>query len=193
MSIAYNRYYAANIPFAYWDLDMKNFKGAQRLKTAYENAVDNVTDIYRNGSSVCLAGLHGCGKTMTLTNILKKISQKNYTSLYTTLSDIVNIILEAPIEDKFHARKELMVVDFLAIDEFDSRFVNEAGSDLFGKVLENVFRTRLQNKLPTLLATNSPNPIETFTGAFRASIDSLMAAVQLIPVMGDDFRKQGLQ
>lgn len=189
--IAYNRYREANIPCSYWDLSMQEFKGPEKLAKLYADASENLSNIYQKGISFCLAGLHGVGKSMVLTAILKKACQKNYSCLYTTLGDIVSALIESPNDEKYLARKELMTVDFLVIDEFDPRFCNSlASADLFGKMLEQVFRTRTQNNLPTLMASNSPNPIETFNGPIKQSIESLMSKVKIIPVMGKDFRKE---
>lgn len=128
--------------------------------------------------------------TMTATAILKKASQKGYSCLYTTLSDIVSVLTQGSGEDKFLSRRELALVDFLVIDEFDSRFMpSENAADLYARSLESVFRTRSQNKLPTLMCTNSPNIRETFTGPLKASIGSLMSGyLPIFPVLGDDFR-----
>lgn len=189
--IAYNRYKEANIPCSYWNINMDNFQGPEKLSKLYIDAIENFSNIYQKGISFCLAGSHGLGKTMVLTSLLKKACQKNYSCLYTTLGDIVSALIESPNDEKFLARKELMTVDFLVIDEFDPRFCNSlASADLFGKMLEQVFRTRTQNNLPTLMASNSPNPIETFAGPIKQSIDSLMSKVKIIPVIGKDFRKE---
>jgi DNA replication protein DnaC len=190
MVIAFNRYYEANIPIAYWDLEMSKFEGPKELFNVYKNVVENMSFVYNEGKSICLAGNNGVGKTMTSANILKIASQKNYSATYTTLSDIVSVLIESPYESKFHARRELIMSDFLVLDELDPRWVSDNGSDLFGRTLESIFRTRHQNKLPTIFCTNSPNPIEAFTGAIKQSIDSLMSGVKIIPVFGKDYRKQ---
>lgn len=192
--IAINRYAESNIPIEYWSLKMeRDFKGDARLLTKYEEYVKDMKESYINGSSICFAGGHGLGKTMTITCILKKASQKGFTCLYTTLSDIVSVLTQGGGEDKFLARRELALVDFLAIDEFDPRFMpSENAADLYARSLESVFRTRSQNKLPTLMATNSPNPIESFSGPLRASIDSLMKGYLKVFAVapGRDFRKE---
>jgi len=192
MVIAYNRYADSNIPVEYWDLDMKDFQGVKSLKDSYDGIITNLSKIYQEGSTVCFAGNHGVGKTMTTTCVLKKACQKNYLCLYTTLNDMVNALIESPYEEKFLARRELMIVDFLVIDELDARFIgSENAADLFGKMLEHIFRTRVQNKLPVMICTNSPNPIEAFSGAIKQSIDSLMSRVKFIPIIGGkDFRKE---
>jgi DNA replication protein DnaC len=191
--IAVNRYAESNIPIEYWKLKMeKDFIGDPRLKAKYDEYVSDIKASYISGNSICLAGGHGLGKTMTITCILKKASQKGYSCLYTTLSDIVAVMTQASGEDKFLSRRELVLVDFLVIDEFDPRFMaTENAADLYARSLEGVFRARSANKLPTLMCTNSPNVVESFTGQLKASISSLMKGyLKIFPVLGDDFRKR---
>ena len=191
--IAINRYAESNIPIDYWHLKMdKDFVGDPRLKQKYEEYVSDIKQSYITGNSICFSGFHGSGKTMVCSCILKKASQKGYSTLYTTLSDIVNVLTQATNEEKFLARRELVMVDFLVIDEFDSRFIaTDNAADLYARTLETIFRTRSSNKLPTLMATNSPNVIESFHGPLKESINSLMKGyLKNFPVFGDDFRKQ---
>lgn len=192
--IAVNRFAESNIPIEYWDLKMeKDFHGDQRLMEKYKEYTADLKASYVSGSSLCFAGGHGLGKTMTVCCILKKACGKNFSCLYTTLTDIVNVLMQASGEDKFLARRELFLVDFLVIDEFDSRFMpSENSADLYARSLEGVFRTRSQNKLPTLMCTNSPNVVKSFSGPLEQSIDSLMKGyMKMFPVFGEDFRKKG--
>ena len=192
-NVAYNRYAEANIPIEYWNLKMeKDFKGNDALMNRYNEITSDLKQNYLNGTSLCFSGLHGVGKTMTVTCMLKKACQKGYTCLYTTLSDIVNVLTQGAGEDKFLARRELVMVDFLVIDEFDSRFMpTDNAADLYARTLETIFRTRTQNSLPTFLCTNSPNIVEAFSGAMKVSIDSLLKGrVKEIQVFGEDFRKK---
>lgn len=194
--IAYNRYAESNIPIEYWQLKMeKNFIGDPRLKQRYDEYVADIKQSYITGSSLCLSGNHGVGKTMTVTCILKKACQKGYSCLYTTLSDIVAVLTQAGGEDKFLARRELVLVDFLVIDEFDPRFMaSDNAADLYARSLEGVFRARSSNKLPTLMCTNSPNVVESFHGPLKASINSLMKGyTKIFPVLGEDIRQKGVK
>lgn len=172
---------------------MATFQGSPRLKEIYDSVVTDLAGTSSRGLSTCLAGQHGVGKTMTVTNIIKAACIKGYTCLYTTLSDIVAILLSNDIDDKYLARKELINVDYLVIDEFDTRFMaSESASDLFGRTVEGVFRTRSQNRLPTFFCTNSPNISEAFQGSIKDSLSSLMKGyVKNVIVIGDDFRKIG--
>ncbi len=168
-------------------------KVSHTLLDVYKNATDNLDASYVKGLAFCLAGLNGVGKTSICANILKRACLKGFTCLYSNLNDIVSVIVSAPSEEKYLARMELLGVDFLVIDEFDGRFVaSENSADLFGRTLENVIRTRLSNKLPTILISNSPNPVEMFQGALKVSIGSLMSKLPLIPVLGEDLRKTQL-
>lgn len=191
-TVAYHRYYEANIPIEYWNFSMKDFKGPEILKKVYQNTVDNLQNVYSNGLNFSLLGAHGVGKTLTSTSILKRAAEKNYNCLYTTLTDLVNVIIEAPFEEKYLAKKELIQVDLLCIDELDNRFfaASENTSDLFGKSLENIIRTRFSNKLPNIFISNSPNMLEGFKGSFRESLGSLMSNVKEFIAIGKDFRKE---
>jgi DNA replication protein DnaC len=191
--IAINRYAESNIPLEYWTLKMdRDFVGDSRLLAKYNEYIADLKNSYITGSSICFAGGHGLGKTMTITAVLKKASQKGFTCLYTTLSDIVSVLTQASGEDRYIARRELALVDFLAIDEFDPRFMSsENAANLYARSLESVFRTRSQNKIPTLMCTNSPNVVSSFHGPLKESIDSLMKGyLKIFPVMGEDFRKR---
>lgn len=190
MLVAYNRYAQSNIPIEYWHLDMKDFTGSKELKKAYDHITNNLGRAYNDGISVCFAGTHGVGKTFASTGILKLACQKNYQCLYTTLSDMINVLINAPHDDKYLAQRELSMCDWLVVDEFDSKYISDGGADLFGRMAEHLFRTRTQNKLPTVFCSNSPNPIEAFNGSIKASIESLFNRVKIIPILAEDFRKK---
>jgi len=168
---------------------MKDFKGEKNLLKKHDEYVADLKESYTKGKSICLCGSHGVGKSTVLCNILKAACVKDYTCLYTTLSDIVSVF-NSNIDEKFIIRKELTTVDFLVIDEFDGRFIgSESASDLYARTLENIFRTRSQNKIPTLMATNSPNVLNAFSGQLKSSLSSLFSGyVESIPVLGQDFR-----
>lgn len=190
--LAINRYAESNIPIEYWSLKMESdFQGDKRLLESYKEYVKDLKASYLNGTSICYAGSHGVGKSLLLTCVLKKAVLKGYSCLYSTLSDIVTVVAQGLSEDKYLAKRELSMVDFLVIDEVDSRFIpTENAADLYARSLEGIFRTRSQNKLPTLMATNSPNIVESFNGALKLSIDSLFKGyIKLFPVFGEDFRK----
>ena len=192
-SMAINRYAESNIPIEYWGLKMsKDFVGDPRLKEKYDEYVLDIRQSYVSGRSICFAGQHGLGKSMTATAILKKCCLKNYSCLYSDISNIVSIFTQGQAEDKYLARRELLMVDFLMIDEIDQRFFkqSDAANETFARTLEFIIRSRTQNKLPVLMATNSPQIKEAFANLFKDSISSIMNKIEMFSVMpGNDFRK----
>lgn len=193
LSKAFNRYALANIPFRYWPLEMnKHFEGDVVLKKKYEELVLDIKDTYRRGRNVCFAGSFGLGKTMVCSNILKRAVESGFSGLYVTLLDIISVITS---NDKYEARSELISVDFLIIDEFDPRYMpSDSAAEFFGRIVEDIFRTRSQNCLPTFMCTNAPNVTESFSGTIKQSISSLMHGVEPVIVLGNDYRiKKGFE
>jgi DNA replication protein DnaC len=191
--IAINRYAESNIPIEYWTLKMeKDFQGDSSLLTRYNKYIRDIKAAYINGISICFAGPHGVGKTFCCCSILKKSCQKGFSCQYCDLSNMISVLTQAPPNEKFISKIELSMVDFLCIDEIDPRFfaTSDATNELYIKNLENIIRTRLQNKLPTLLCTNSPNMIESFRGALKESMGSIFQNFEKIVIFGDDFRKK---
>jgi len=188
-----NRYYDSNIPIEYWKFKMdKDFSGDPRLLEKYNQYTLDIKNTYFNGKSLCVAGTHGGGKTTVLSCVLKLATLKGYSCLYTTMVDIVSALTQSDSDEKSAAKRELTMVDFLFIDELDYRFFNsDNAKDLYGRTFETILRARLQNKLPTLLATNSPNVKENFISLFKDSLGSLLNRVEMFSVMpGEDFRKK---
>lgn len=189
-----HRYAHANIPVDYWFKEMDKFQGDESLVKAYNEMTNSVKDSYNKGSSYCFLGGHGRGKTMVGTCILKRVVETGkYDALYVNLTDIINLMASsapADQETKSEARKLLLSVDFLVIDEFDSRFMGtDNATDLFGRLFEPVLRSRIQNQLPTILCTNNTEPDSFFNGALKQSFKSLMKKVKMVSVLGVDFRK----
>ena len=83
---AFLRYYEANIPVKYWKLEMSQFVGDKNLLNHYNRLSSDIDALYKNGTSICFAGNYGLGKTMVVTNILKKAV--NRLLLYWTLRNM---------------------------------------------------------------------------------------------------------
>jgi DNA replication protein DnaC len=190
---AINRYAESNIPIEYWGLNMeKDFHGYLPLLDKYKEYILDLKASYINGTSICFAGSHGVGKTFVSCCILKKACQKGFSCQYCDMSSMISVLTQAPAEEKYIARIELSKIDFLCVDEIDSRFfaTSNATNELFIKNLETIIRTRLQNQLPIILCTNSPNLSESFIGTLKASMESIMNnRINTFVVVGEDYRK----
>jgi len=181
----------SSIPVGYWFLNMKEFKGAPKLKEVVDKYSSNIKDEYMDGKAICFAGNQGTGKTMSSICILKEALKKGFSAHYMTASDILNEMTNS--RTSHDLRKLLRTVDFLVIDELDSRFfVSDSAKELFSGIYESIFRFRTHNTLPTIMCTNETDGIlSVFYGAGVQSIESLNHQyLTIYPLVGKDFRKQ---
>lgn len=179
----------SNIPVGYWLLNMKDFAGSSKLKELVDLYISDLDSKFATGTSICLAGNQGTGKTMSSLCILKAALKNNYSAYYTTAIDMMN---ELTSQSGHELRAKIKNVDFLVIDELDSRFFpSDSAKELFSSIYENVFRTRAHNLRPTIICTNETEGIlGVFFGAGVQSIDSLNRQyLTIYPVVGKDYRK----
>lgn len=185
------KYAYANIPVDYWWREMDNFQGSKSLVNVYDIVTNDIKQYYKLGTNYCFSSAHGLGKTFVTSCILKRVVENDYTALYVNLVDIINILANYETDKnlKSEARQYLQDVDFLVIDEFDSRFMgSDNASDLFGRIFEPIVRFRIQNALPTILCTNNTNLNEMFNAALQQSFNSLLKKFKIVAALGKDFR-----
>lgn len=181
----------SNIPAGYWFYTMNNFSGPGMLKDVVEKYIKGIKHNFVNGKSICLAGGQGTGKTLSSICILKTALKKNYTAFYITASDMMAEMTKYNTSHGFRAK--LREVDFLVIDELDSRFFpSDAQKELFSGIYENIFRHRAHNLQPTIICTNETvNILDVFYGASKTSIKSLNNQyLKIYPFPGVDFRRK---
>lgn len=185
-----NAWSKAGIPVAYWHYDMQTFKGDNAFRLRLIELVNTIEKVYADGKSIAMTGKYGVGKTFGACELLKTFILRGYTAKYTTMSEIVDMVLAK--DDRYVFKMALLQSDIICIDEFDSRYVptTERGKDMFGANLENIIRTRFQNKLPILFCTNNSSLDDVFDGTFQQTFSSLFAESNLInlPVGGVDLR-----
>jgi len=181
----------ANIPAGYWFLTMDKFSGSPKLKEVVTKYIEQLQENYMAGKSICLAGNQGTGKTMSSVCVLKSAIKAGFSVYYTTASDMLQELTD--YRNSYEARNILKQVDFLLIDELDSRFfTSDSVKELFSGIYENIFRHRAHNELPTIICTNETDGIlNVFYGPGKQSIDSLNKQyLTIYPVVGKDFRRQ---
>lgn len=176
----------AEIPIDYWFREMNDFYGEENFKNEILNYLKNIHLEYRSGMTMCFVGERGRGKTMAACAILKKALLEKFSAFYITLSDLVSNAIE-----KSEIRLPLKEYDFLTIDEVDSRFFpTQMSMELYGNQLENVLRSRMQNRLPTIICSNASDIGQIFNGEFKKSFESLGSQfIKTIPVIGKDARE----
>jgi len=181
----------SNIPVEYWMLTMKDFFGSSKLKELVDLYIENLKEKYMIGKSLCLSGGQGTGKTMSAICILRAAIKNGFSVYYLTASDLLSEITD--YKNSSEIRNKLKNVDFLVIDELDSRFfTSDSVKELFSGIYENIFRHRAQNMMPTIICTNeTENIMNVFYGQGTQSIKSLNNKyLDIVPVAGIDFRKK---
>ena len=177
----------AEIPVDYWYRNFEDFYGEQNFKEFVDSYLMNIYEEYGNGITLCLVGERGRGKTFAACAILKKAILGNFSVFYITLSDFVASVIGSNPE----LRLMIKDFDFVAIDEVDQRFFpTQLSMELYGSQLENVLRSRMQNKLPTIICSNSLDISQIFGGEFKKSFESLGSQfIKILPASGKDARE----
>jgi DNA replication protein DnaC len=179
----------AGIPVDYWYRKMEDFYGDVNFKAAVMHYISHLDVEFSNGITYCFTGERGRGKTMAACCILKEalLPSVGYTAYYTTLSDLITNI----VGTQRSLLLQLKYYDFVVIDEVDQRFFpTQSSMELFGNQLENVLRGRMQNRLPTILCTNSADTRQIFGGEFKKSFDSLGSQfIRVLAASGRDARE----
>lgn len=180
----------SNIPVKYWFLKFKDFTGSPIIKEATQSYMDSISDNFLNGQSLCFVGTYGTGKTYSICSIMKKALMHGFSTYYTSLTDIVTYSMDFQYKNDFTIKTTKC--DFLAIDEVDSRHMSESeeAQRLFGSAFEKIIRYRVQNALPTLIATNNSSLDEVFTGQHKRVVESLGSSMKIVAALGKDFRLQ---
>ncbi len=182
-------YAAANIPISYWNLAFKDFQGDPRFKEIISKKISDIDSLYEEGKSYAFNGLFGTGKTYASCCLLKTALVAGYAAKYYTMSELIQEIINDHEGQFIH---NILITDFLCIDEYSSRWVfpSEKSEQLFGQNLEYILRTRFQNQLPTIICSNDSNVRDVLAGEFARPLDSLFSQhLEVIGVAGKDFRK----
>ena len=182
----------SNIPVSYWMLPMSTFVGSEDIKNTVYSYVANLKQNYNDGQGFVFAGPYGVGKTYGMCSCLKTALKAGYSAYYTSITDMSLYIGSKGTRDEY--LRLCTKSDFVAFDEIDSRHIptSEEGRAFFGSAVEKIIRERVQNKMPTLFATNHESLKPVFDGQYGRAILSLLAPVsKTVTALGLDFRQGG--
>lgn len=185
------KYSDAGIPANYWTSTFKDFDGDDEYADVVRGVISNIDGVFDSGKSYIFVGPLGVGKTFGISSILKMAICKDYSSRYSSMVEVINQILSGQNSD---AIQSLLKYDFLAIDEFDNRWIfpSEKSEQIFGSTMEYIIRSRFQNGLPTILATNNAEVDDILKGMHGKAFSSLRSQyMETVYLSGKDFRKRG--
>jgi DNA replication protein DnaC len=185
-----DKYAVAKIPVDYWELSFKNnFKGDGNFGSFVMAQIKDVAGIYERGDSFSFVGNLGTGKTFAATSILKMALLKGFSAKYYNMDQVIR---DAISPDSKEFLEEITNIDFICIDEYDSRWVfpSEKSEQLFGQTMESILRSRFQNGMPTIICSNTSDLKTVLSGDFARATESLFSKyMRILYVAGKDFRR----
>lgn len=184
------KYASSGIPSFFWDKSIKKFEGNPIFKQKIQSYAQDINEWYDSGKSLILVGGLGTGKSYMSCCCLKLASVADYSTIYTTMMDIINNVVSNK-EPEF--LKKILSCDFLVIDEFDSRWIfpSEKSEQMFSSNMEYLLRSRFQEGLPTIICSNTSEIDQVLKDYHSKAFSSLKTKyAEVVYIAGGDLRRK---
>jgi DNA replication protein DnaC len=150
------------LPELYWESRLSIIPDSPHKEVVEQWDHDNVRDRISEGKGLYIYGKWGTGKSAIAAIILKAAAANGIFGLWVNFKDLPSVHVDDDTFDDFETFPErLRAVDLLVIDEFEATKKKWFAIEL----MEDIVRTRHQNKKVTLITSNQ-SPVDlTFPGA----------------------------
>jgi len=183
---------AARIPVKYWCFDHKDIEDPE-VKVIVGKYIERLIDVFDRGYGLYFCGNNGTGKTLCASLILKEALRHNFSARFTHLSEVLKMSCDGMYDRDLREeyQQQILSVDFLVVDDIDKAYENTQ-SRFLNHSYDNLFRTRANNCLPTIITANKKRDtvLRDDNGIFGKSLLSLFAEnIKDVPVIGRDRRR----
>lgn len=186
----YNR---IRLPELYWESRFSMIPDKPYKERVLEWDHDHIKDRLREGKGLYLYGTYGHGKSAIAALILKSAAAKAILGLWINFRDLTEAKIDKTSFDDFETlRERAFSVPLLVVDEFEVCL-----PDWYNvKLLDNLVRTRHQDKKITIITSNHspkdllfPNNKElaNLSGSFLGVFPEVF---NMVHVNGKNFRKE---
>jgi DNA replication protein DnaC len=182
----------ARIPIKYWCFGIDDIEDRQ-VRSIVSKYVSKLPEIFDRGYGLYFCGNNGTGKTLCASLILKEALRQDFSARFTHLSEVLKMFCDGMYDRELREeyQRQILSVDFLVVDDIDKSYENTQ-SRFLNSSYDNLFRTRANNCLPTIITANQKRDkvLEDDNGIFGKSLLSLFAEhIKDVPVIGRDRRK----
>jgi hypothetical protein len=145
------------------------------------------TYLVNRGMGLLFYGSHGSGKTMLVTILIKQLLAEGIDGYFTTFNTLLDNFASGWKDDKNRIwfEKRVRNAALLVVDDIGRE--NKNLNNMASNALDGVFRSRVQNSLPTIITTNLS--LSDFEKSYSSGVMSLVSETSLIhEFRGDDWR-----
>lgn len=180
----------AAVPVKFYDAEISDYNRCPEAKTKVTKYLNKIDKAYEKGIGLYLYGGRGLGKSYLEAVIVKHALRKGYTALYTTLSKIVSMFGDAFYDKNARSEyEEILQVKFLVVDDIDKTFVSEKNPNYVISAFDNLFRTRSNELLPTIISSNQKKEqLFAQSDFYRGALSLLAEHLLEVTFMGKDRR-----
>lgn len=203
------KYMNARIPKRFWGVGLldvwKDTDSDEDVAAAVSDYCAYLEKHRSDGYGMLLVGQPGLGKTMLACHILQAAIAGSFSALFLTMPELVNMTYKLrDLSDAWRIMKDEQAynewlrkdgamhalrteVDFLVLDDVGKEYTTTSGYTQ--ALFDDIFRTRYNNSLPTIITTNvSP---EKWDGRYSPAMsDFIQEACFLLGMEGSSYRSR---
>ena len=169
----------------------ETFKITDKNKPAYEKCKKYCENFpYEDGHGLLIIGDYGTGKTHLAVSILHSILEKDVSSLFVLVPELL-MKIRSSFDDKTDSNqliRKIKKVSFLVFDDLGA----EKTTDWVREQLFMIINSRYEDMLPTVITSNLPlKELEDKIGP--RTVSRLIEMCEGVMLGGEDYRKQKLR